>query len=81
MELVAMLDDNSDCNEWLPSDLMAAAVDGDTEIDRELEAAIEYKIASCGVAGVERIIDFMNIALRRHANSLGGAGIDPFAAG
>ncbi|MCF3934729.1 hypothetical protein L1787_15105 [Acuticoccus sp. M5D2P5] len=51
----------------LSSPDMAFEVGGELElaIDRELEAAIEYKIASCGLAGVERIFDFVNCALRR----------------
>ncbi|MEO1103097.1 MAG: hypothetical protein AAFW98_05115, partial [Pseudomonadota bacterium] len=36
------------------------------EIDSELQAAIEYKIASTGVAGAETVLDLLNVALRRH---------------
>ncbi|MEM8552145.1 MAG: hypothetical protein AAGF45_07155 [Pseudomonadota bacterium] len=35
------------------------------EIDQELEAAIEYKIAATGVAGAEFVLDLLNRALRR----------------
>ncbi|WMS41172.1 hypothetical protein RDV64_13895 [Acuticoccus sp. MNP-M23] len=35
------------------------------EIDRELQAAIEYKIAMDGTAGAERVLDYLNQALRR----------------
>ncbi len=65
-----MLENDGDCKDWLPDDLIGSVIDGDIEIDRELEAAIEYKIASCGIAGVERIIDFVNIALRRHLDAV-----------
>jgi len=36
------------------------------EIDRELQAAIEYKIAMTGPAGAEAVIDFLTIAIRRN---------------
>lgn len=51
-----------------------AAGDGDPEggtedpafsVDRELQAAIEYKIALSGIGGVERILEFVAIAIRR----------------
>jgi hypothetical protein len=35
-------------------------------VDRELQAAIEYKIATSGVHGVERILEFVDHAVRRH---------------
>lgn len=34
-------------------------------VDRELEAAIEYKIATYGVDGVELILDLVHVAVRR----------------
>ncbi|MEM8662770.1 MAG: hypothetical protein AAGF49_01445 [Pseudomonadota bacterium] len=36
------------------------------EIDSELQAAIEYKIAASGLHGAEVVLDLLNIALRRH---------------
>ncbi|WP_146619999.1 hypothetical protein [Acuticoccus sediminis] len=36
------------------------------EIDSELQAAIEYKIATSGVGGVETVLRLLNEALRRH---------------
>jgi len=35
------------------------------EIDSELEAAIEYKIAVAGPEGAETVLDLLNAALRR----------------
>ena len=43
----------------------AAAVAAHNEIDNELQAAIEYKIALAGVGGAETVIDLLNAALRR----------------
>lgn len=37
----------------------------DPSIDRELQAAIEYKIAACGVAGADTVLALLDIALRR----------------
>lgn len=34
-------------------------------VDRELQAAIEYKIATDGIDGVAVILDFVNAAIRR----------------
>jgi hypothetical protein len=35
-------------------------------VDRELQAAIEYKIALSGVAGVDRVLHFVQLALCRY---------------
>lgn len=35
------------------------------EIDRELQAAIEYKIAVSGLSGVATVLQFLNEAVRR----------------
>lgn len=37
----------------------------DDEVDNELQAAIEYKIAIAGVAGAEKVLELLNGALRR----------------
>ncbi|MEM0907956.1 MAG: hypothetical protein AAGJ94_11365 [Pseudomonadota bacterium] len=52
------------------SDMMAveaASAGGvhDVQLDNELQAAIEYKIASCGVVGAGTVLDLLNTALRR----------------
>lgn len=47
--------------------------DGALAADRELEAAIEYKIALSGVSGVERILELVRNALWRS----GGFGGEP----
>ncbi|WP_075219175.1 hypothetical protein [Acuticoccus yangtzensis] len=36
------------------------------EIDSELQAAIEYKIATSGLAGVATVLQLLNEAVRRH---------------
>lgn len=36
------------------------------EIDSELQAAIEYKIAMSGMAGVATVLKFLDEAVRRH---------------
>lgn len=41
----------------------------DASIDRELEAAIEYKIAADGADGVALILDLVNVAVRRRMPS------------
>ena len=43
----------------------AAVMAAHDEIDNELQAAIEYKIALAGVGGAEKVIDLLNAALRR----------------
>ena len=43
----------------------AAAVAAHNEIDNELQAAIEYKIALSGLLGADKVIELLNIALSR----------------
>lgn len=38
----------------------------DLSIDSELEAAIEYKIATAGVSGAATVLEFLNQAVRRY---------------
>lgn len=38
-------------------------------IDRELEAAIEYKICTAGVGGAATVLEFLDRAMRRHARA------------
>jgi hypothetical protein len=47
-------------------ELATVLEDSSLVVDRELQAAIEYKIATSGVAGVERILEFVDKAVRRH---------------
>ncbi|XWN29477.1 MAG: hypothetical protein ROR55_18505 [Devosia sp.] len=42
-------------------------VDQDRAVDRELEAAIEYKIAVSGVTGAADILELISSAVKRHA--------------
>lgn len=59
---LAMDQETSALRDDTPGD---AAIDVALAVDRELEAAIEYKIAICGLGGVETILDFVNSAIRR----------------
>jgi len=43
-------------------------------VDRELQAAIEYKIAVSGIRGVERILEFVEVAVRRNTGARPHAG-------
>ena len=42
--------------------------DDDASIDAELEAAIEYKLATSGIAGVSRIFEIVRDAVRRRTS-------------
>lgn len=48
-----------------PDEAWEPGEDGEIAADRELQAAIEYKIALDGVAGVERILEYVHLALSR----------------
>ena len=48
-----------------PGMTAGAMSDREFEMDNELQAAIEYKIATCGVHGAETVLDLLNVALRR----------------
>ena len=48
-----------------PGMVAGAMPDREFEMDNELQAAIEYKIATCGVDGAETVLDLLNVALRR----------------
>lgn len=61
--------DNHSGDQMMMSDaaMLGAGETAVCEIDNELQAAIEYKIAACGVNGAETVIDLLNVALRRLA--------------
>ena len=40
-------------------------VTGQSEIDDELQAAIEYKIAVAGTRGADKVLELLNVALMR----------------
>ena len=48
-----------------PNVTLVPSLDPEADIDRELQAAIEYKIAVSGVGGAELVLDLLNDALRR----------------
>ncbi|MEM7693700.1 MAG: hypothetical protein AAF318_04565 [Pseudomonadota bacterium] len=50
-----------------PASVVLRAAHTPSAIDRELQAAIEYKIASAGVGGAELVLDLLNHALKRVA--------------
>ena len=62
------LDDDSDADGLFAVGLDDVLEDDDASIDAELEAAIEYKLATSGIAGVSRIFEIVRDAVRRRTS-------------